>query len=239
MDNIQYAGPPESIQTGMVSGTWMNKLTGEVVNVRDSIIDGDNMLIITDKGHISMNEFSNNYIQASDTIYDKDGNAIGTQKLNIGELGPMITPKMIEDAKRAKEKFDSEFINVNEFIENNVEEKIETIQNKKNEEVKEVKHKVKDDVKEKIVERVVEEHSKDWYIIDKVFSKINIKPDITIDINWQDFPKTQINTLIDFLDININDISSYIIEKYINDGVILDCVKNNLYNLNISNTQEK
>lgn len=237
MDNIQYAGPPESIQTGMVSGTWMNKLTGEVVNVRDSIIDGDNMLIITDKGHISMNEFSNNYIQASDTIYDKDGNAIGTQKLNIGELGPMITPKMIEDAKHAKEKFDNEFINVNEFIETDIEEKIEKKQ--KNEKI--VDKKIEEHNKDLYdIDKKLEEHNKDWYIIDKVFSKINIKPDITIDINWQDFPKTQINTLIDFLDININDISSYIIEKYINDNVILDCVKNNLYDhLNISNTQEK
>lgn len=230
MDNIQYAGPPESIQTGMVSGTWMNKLTGEVVNVRDSIIDGDNMLIITDKGHISMNEFSNNYIQASDNIYDNNGNIIGTQKLDVGDLGPMITPKMIEDAKHAKEKFDSEFINVDEFIESEqIEEKVIT------KDIKQETNKVK-----KIINTKTEEHNKDWYIIDKVFSKIDFDPIIKIDINLKDFPKAQINTLIEFLDININDISSYIIEKYINDSVILDCVKNNLYDhLNMSDTQEK
>lgn len=49
----------------MISGIWVNTYTGEQIKVVNTIIDGDQMLIITDSGHqLSMEEFSNNYIQA-------------------------------------------------------------------------------------------------------------------------------------------------------------------------------
>lgn len=50
----------------MISGTWVNKYTGEVINVMNSVTEGNNMLIITDKGQISMDEFSRDYIQTED-----------------------------------------------------------------------------------------------------------------------------------------------------------------------------
>lgn len=50
----------------MISGTWVNKYTGEIVNVMNSVTEGNNMIIITDKGQISMDEFSKDYIQTDD-----------------------------------------------------------------------------------------------------------------------------------------------------------------------------
>ena len=69
-----------------VSGQWINKNTGKIINVRDSIIDGDNMIIITDSGQIDMNDFSKNYVQASDEIYDENGNVTSVEKINPEEI---------------------------------------------------------------------------------------------------------------------------------------------------------
>ena len=68
-----------------ISGIWMNKRTGQKVNVRQSIQDGDNMIIITDKGQISMEVFSRDYIQASDEIYDESGKIIDNKPMEMDE----------------------------------------------------------------------------------------------------------------------------------------------------------
>ena len=70
----------------MISGLWMNKSTGKVVNVRDSVQDGDNMIIMTDSGTISMNEFSRDYIQVSDEIYDESGKVIENKPVDMSEI---------------------------------------------------------------------------------------------------------------------------------------------------------
>lgn len=70
----------------MISGKWINRKTGSILNVRDSIITGDEMVIMTDQGQLSMEEFSKNYIQASEDIYDNNGHKIGTQKVESNEF---------------------------------------------------------------------------------------------------------------------------------------------------------
>jgi hypothetical protein len=49
-----------------ISGKWINQFTGEVVNVRQFINDGDEGLVVTDKGTISLSEFTN-YIQCDES----------------------------------------------------------------------------------------------------------------------------------------------------------------------------
>lgn len=71
-----------------ITGTWMNKRTGQTVNVRNSVMDGDKMIIITDKGQITMQEFSRDYIQASDEIYDNSGHVIDNQPMQNYEVDP-------------------------------------------------------------------------------------------------------------------------------------------------------
>lgn len=70
----------------MISGKWVNKMTGQVINVRDSFMDGDNLVIMSDKGQISGTEFTNLYIQASDEVYDKNGKVIGNTPVSKEEL---------------------------------------------------------------------------------------------------------------------------------------------------------
>ena len=70
----------------MISGKWTHRLTGETINVRSSVMEGDNMVIITDKGMIDMMDFSQHYIQVSDEVYDEHGNVVGNEALNIEQI---------------------------------------------------------------------------------------------------------------------------------------------------------
>lgn len=156
-----------------ISGRWLNKRNGQMINIRNSVMDGDNMIIITDKGQISMTEFSRDYIQASDDIYDETGKVIGHEEvkhedytenpdwLQIQEM--MNTPHM-HNVNQPKKPV----INTNEQI------------------------------------------------IKKVFDKLTTYPKINVDIKWDDFPEAQMQTLVNFLDISIDDISKYIIKNYVN-----------------------
>lgn len=69
-----------------ISGKWVNKHTNNIINVRDSIIDGDQMIIISDIGQIDMKDFSENYIQISDEDYTPSQSITGNGLVNIESL---------------------------------------------------------------------------------------------------------------------------------------------------------
>lgn len=172
-----------------ISGKWINKRTGQVVNVMNSVMDGDDMIIISDKGQISMSEFSQDYIQTSDEIYDEAGNLIGKEPINTDDF------KQIQ-----------EYEQINKSSINN------SMKNK-------AKNKAKD--------KETTQEDPNIKIIKKVFDKLTSYPTITIDVKWDDFPEAQIHTLVDYLDISIDDISTYIIKKYIN----IDSLSANMKNI--------
>lgn len=78
----------------MISGKWTNRLTGETINVRSSVMEGDNMVIITDKGMIDMMDFSQHYIQVSDEVYDNHGNIVSDETFNTTDLVKMESEKI-------------------------------------------------------------------------------------------------------------------------------------------------
>jgi len=179
MNNMNYnvMTPPDSMMGGeMITGKWINKLTGKTINVRNTIIDGDNLIIISDAGQITMDEFSRNYIQASDEIYDESGKVIGKEKLNFG---PIEQPTMIQNNNKTSNQQVSKTPQENETTK----------------------------------------------LIKKMFSKIDSSPEISINIDWKNFPKEQLNTLINFLDVDINEISKYITKNYINTSSLSLLVK--------------
>lgn len=156
-----------------ISGRWLNKRNGQIINIRNSVMDGDNMIIITDKGQISMTEFSRDYIQASDDIYDETGKIIGHEEVKHEDyaenpdwlqIQEMINTPHMHNVNQHKQPV----INTNEQI------------------------------------------------IKKVFDKLTTYPKINVDIKWDDFPEAQMQTLVNFLDISIDDISKYIIKNYVN-----------------------
>lgn len=61
-----------------ITGKWYNKRTGKTITVRDSYFDSDGMQIMTSSGNmISGDEFTRDYIQCDDNVYDANGNPTG------------------------------------------------------------------------------------------------------------------------------------------------------------------
>ena len=161
-----------------ISGIWMNKLTGQKVNVRQSVQDGDNMIIITDKGQISMEIFSRDYIQASDEIYDESGKVIDNKPMEMDEDLSVII---------------------------NYEKNGNTVS----------------PIYNPVPAPVINPNDQ---IIKKVFDKLSSFPEVNVEIKWDEFPEAQINTLVNFLDVKIEDISAYIVNNYINSKALSDSI---------------
>ena len=200
MGEERYEGKIESREylpgddgSGMgLTGKWMNKRTGKAVNIRQTIQDGDNMIIIFDQGQISMEVFSRDYVQVSDDIYDDSGKVVGHEEATNSDIG-------------AIEEYEKMY-----GVDPLVPQATSTVAPINNEQ-----------------------------IIKKVFDKLSSYPQIDVNIKWDNFPEAQINTLVEFLDVNIDDISAYIIKNYINAEAlaleITEVLKNKLHK-NIEDT---
>lgn len=177
----------------MISGKWINKNDGSIISIRNTVMDGDNIILITDKGELDMNSFSKNYIQVSDETYDNNGNVVSTNdKFDISE----ITPNYNETSVNT---FDNETFNkLTKGIANTHQQNanssihIETTNNSDN-----------------------------FKLIDKVFSKVKHEPSINIDISWIDFPNDKVQMLMDTFDVDKKEISEYIYNKYLNKDIII------------------
>lgn len=86
-----------------ISGKWVHKRTNNIITVRDSVIDGDQMIIISDIGQIDMNDFSENYIQISDDVNYAQQSITGNGLVNIDSLQnidpTIVTNKTVENNK--------------------------------------------------------------------------------------------------------------------------------------------
>ena len=172
---------PEQDGSGMgLTGRWLNRQTGQVVNVRNTIIDGENMLIITDNGQIPMTIFSRDYIQASDEIYDESGKVVGHEAVTVEDYGQNDDWAQIQEA-------------------------------------------LKGNLSQSQVQQPVINHNDS--IIKKVFDKLTSFPEVEVNIKWDNFPDAQINTLVNFLDVKLEDISTYIINNYVNNQALSESVK--------------
>jgi hypothetical protein len=177
MGEEKYEGKIESREylpgddgSGMgLTGKWMNKRTGKAVNIRQTIQDGDNMIIISDQGQIPMEVFSRDYVQVSDDIFDESGKVVGHEEATNSDIG-------------AIEEYEKMY-----GVDPLVPQATPTVAPINNEQ-----------------------------IIKKVFDKLSSYPQIDVNIKWDNFPEAQINTLVEFLDVNIDDISAYIIKNYVN-----------------------
>lgn len=180
----------ESLQ---ISGAWMNKYTGDIVRVHNNIIDGDQMILITDKGQITMNEFSDNYIQASEDIYNDQGQIIDHAPVAIDEI--KISQPSILDIPIGMTT--SNYTQV--IKENNIEKNKQT------------------------------EEPESFKILDKFFNKIDNKENlITIDIDFNILPKEKLETIVDYMDISVEELSQYIAKKIVNTENLPNIIFNKL-----------
>lgn len=182
-----------------ITGKWTNKLTGEVINVRDSIIDGDDMIIISDKGNLSMLDFSKNYIQISDEVYE---NSIPSQPVNYNDDMYKIDPSI----KLANEYNNMSGIDLVVNDDYTTELLTDPMTTQKN------------------VEYGSHEENPNLLMIDKLFKKIDFNPVINIEINPIGWPQSQLKMLIDIYDVTPNEIAQYLIKEYIHPEYILEQV---------------
>jgi hypothetical protein len=163
---------PGADGSGMgIEGIWMNRQTGQKIRINQTVQDGDNMIIITDKGQLPMEIFSRDYIQVSDDIYDNSGNIVGKAEPTSDDVAAIA-------------EYEKEF-GVDPLVPQTVSAPINNEQ-----------------------------------IIKKVFDKLTSVPKIEVNVKWDNFPEAQINTLVEFLDVKFEDISAYIIKKYVNVEVL-------------------
>ena len=189
-----------------ISGKWFNPDTGDVVFVRDSIINGDEMQLITDKGTMSMTEFSR-YIQMSDETQGSPAvqvtpkmsvqQAIATS--NVGTNGGLQadtdifeSPEQLEADKKIQ------------FQHNN----LGTIPNMQ--------------PSSAVVET---NEDKAYKMIDKIFKKRNVDVKLKITIDSDNFPVNELNMLKDCFDITDNEISEYITKNFLTTETITQSIK--------------
>lgn len=213
-----------------ITGNWMNKNNGQVIFVKDSVIDGDNMLIITNRGTIDMNTFSNDYIQVSEDVYDNHGNVIDKSTFDASEMiqyssnqeqSRHVTPSMLRENNITNNTAAEVSRNVIEEtpLENTFDD-IE-LKNSKVEVIREESRTVKEEVKKEV--------SYNEQLLDKLFTKKKLDKDsikLNIDINSDTFPKEELNMLKLIYDVTNEDIAKYIKNHIITDDVIIKSIEN-------------
>ena len=184
-----------------IQGDWINKNTGQKIHVKNSVIDGDQMIIITNLGQLSMDEFSRNYIQVSDDIYDMNGKIITTNEYaqqinkNLPKVETLDTQEYIINDKP---------VDFNNIAITTDEAKATTFTINKSSNTTSITN---------------------IGLIKKVFDKVNAKPEINVTINFNEFPKEQIATLVNFLDVSIDDIANYLYTEYVNENTVKEQIK--------------
>lgn len=185
-----------------IQGDWINKNTGQKIHIKNSVIDGDQMIIITNLGQLSMDEFSRNYIQVSDDMYDMNGKIITTN-----EYAQQINKNLPK----------AETLDTQEYIINDKPVDFNNIERITNDEAKATAFTINESSNTTSITNIG--------LIKKVFDKVNAKPEINVTINFNEFPKEQIATLVNFLDVSIDDISNYLYTEYVNENTVKEQIK--------------
>ena len=189
-------GPSDAMS---ISGKWINIHSGQEIFVRDSFIDGDNMIVRTIDGNIiPMTEFSNNYVQ-SEEVDEATARSVIQQPVapqSYGDIKPDFGEKVIlknDDAKDNNIK-PSNLDQVSQYVENHKEDKVE----------------------DKLFRKKT--------LIGKIFEKISTKPNINLTFNWTEYPEKEMSMLMEYFDVSNDDIANYIYKTYFNENIIKESI---------------
>ena len=179
-----------------IQGQWINMRTGHVVTARQIVNDGENVVVVTDAGLIPMTEFSN-YTQMSE---EEVGQA---QQPNAGQIS--TTDMTAEDqalmSQFGKQKPEEPAFDINKPLTAQALQKNESSQI------------IKENNSSSTIK--VETESENYKLINKVFNKFGY-PKISVSIDWGEFPKEQLDNLIEIFDVPKEEIIEYLLEKLIN-----------------------
>ena len=189
-------GPSDAIS---VSGKWTNIHNGKEIFVRDSFIDGDDMIVRTIDGNIiPMTEFSNNYVQ-SEEVDEATARSVIQQPVapqSYGDIKPDFGEKVIlknDDAKN------------NNINPNNLDTTSRYVETHK-----------EDKIEDKLFRKKT--------LIGKIFEKISTKPNINLTFDWTEYPEKEMSMLMEYFDVSNDDIANYIYKTYFNENIIKESI---------------
>ena len=189
-------GPSDAMS---ISGKWTNIHNGQEIFVRDSFIDGDNMIVRTIDGNIiPMTEFSNNYVQ-SEEVDEATARSVIQQPVapqSYGDIKPDFGEKVILKNDDAKS---------NNIKPNNLDQASQHAENHK-----------EDKIEDKLFRKKT--------LIGKIFEKISTKPNINLTFDWTEYPEKEMSMLMEYFDVSNDDIANYIYNTYFNENIIKESI---------------
>ena len=189
-------GPSDAMS---ISGKWTNIHNGKEIFVRDSFIDGDDMIVRTIDGSIiPMTEFSNNYVQ-SEEVDEATARSVIQQHVapqSYGDIKPDFGEKVIlkNDDTKNNNINPNNLDTTSRYVENHKEDKIE----------------------DKLFRKKT--------LIGKIFEKISTKPNINLTFDWTEYPEKEMSMLMEYFDVSNDDIANYIYKTYFNENIIKESI---------------
>lgn len=189
-------GPSDAMS---ISGKWTNIHNGKEIFVRDSFIDGDNMIVRTIDGNIiPMTEFSNNYVQSQE-VDEATARSVIQQPVapqSYGDIKPDFGEKVISKNDDTKD---------NNIKTNNLDTASQYVENHK-----------EDKAEDKLFRKKT--------MIGKIFEKISTKPNINLTFDWTEYPEKEMSMLMEYFDVSNDDIANYIYKTYFNENIIKESI---------------
>lgn len=189
-------GPSDAMS---ISGKWTNIHNGKEIFVRDSFIDGDNMIVRTIDGNIiPMTEFSNNYVQSQE-VDEATARSVIQQPVapqSYGDIKPDFGEKVILKNDDTKD---------NNIKTNNLDAASRYVETHK-----------EDKVEDKLFRKKT--------MIGKIFEKISTKPNINLTFDWTEYPEKEMSMLMEYFDVSNDDIANYIYKTYFNENIIKESI---------------
>lgn len=183
------------------TGKWVDRRTGKEIYVRDVIMDGDTMCIMSSIGQIDPMVFQNFYVKMSEEEYSASNilPEVSGQQL-INEIN-----KGLDNDERISNVKHTNNITLDTPIGDNGKPVI------KQEKQKPIKETTKETTNQ------TQQSINNETLIKKVFDKHTTEPVIDFNVNLDDWPIDQLKMLINVLDVSFDEISTYIIKNYLSE----------------------
>ena len=180
-----------------ITGTWVNRITGDKIVVRSTVIDGDDMLIICADGRqLKMTEFQN-YIQMSDD--NSNGN---DTSVSLDDIRGLEKERRVVVATNNRQALCN---NPYEFN-NHYDGDIHTTNN----------HEMyREFIEKPQIEEKPKQVSESEKLLNKLFDKIELDAELKVDLDCTNFPSKELNMLRAIYDVTAEDISDYIVNNII------------------------
>lgn len=200
----------------VMSGTWQNPTTGHKFTVQDSFFQDGQLMVQTTNGQVLDYNTIQNYIQCTD---DK-GNSINipTQTPRTGNTQPESIPAEVSNMvlpEGPSGAGEDEFLTAEDMELTRGLGSITQPATMTNDGVR---------VNPEFTPTQETPRSEDYKMIDRVLRKHSI-PELNAEILWNDTPKKQIETLVDILGVDPEEIAAYYIAK-LDKNAVFEAMKN-------------